>query len=71
MTITHELTDQQMAVIFIQGMDRRVSIRTIIRRLQTIEATIEMAGKMIADGMLDEQTACQWIYAHLKIYEHQ
>lgn len=71
MEITRELTDKEMAIRFIQGMDKRVTIKTIIRRLQTIEASIEMAGKMISDGVLDEKTATDWILAHLKSYEHQ
>lgn len=69
MPIEREITDKDMAIRFIQGMDNRVTIRTIIRRLQVIESSIEMAGKMIDDGVLDEKTAVDWLVAHLKSYE--
>lgn len=67
--IQRELTDKDMAIRLIQGMSNRTTFEGIISRLQTIAAAVELSGMMVADGVMDEKAAIDWLVSLIKSYE--
>jgi hypothetical protein len=53
--------DKEIALHLIQRMDDRVSLGTIIRRLQSIESSKIMMCNLIADQLINENEGVLWL----------